>query len=151
MASLLEIAPLYEVVTVRGRPVEVYGITARALPPLVRRFPRLKALAEGNRLEASDIIEMAGDAVGPIIAAGIGKPGDPAEEEAASRLTLGEQADILVAIRNLTMPDGLVPFAQKLSRLVGSIDESEKPNSDVSAPAAPVAASSPSSPTAFQP
>ncbi len=39
-----------------------------------------------------------------------------AAEQAADRLSVDEQADLLVAILELTMPRGLGPFVEKLSR-----------------------------------
>jgi hypothetical protein len=44
-------------------------------------------------------------------------PGDSQAEAAAGRLGLDEQAELLAAIMTLTMPQGIGPFVDKLSRM----------------------------------
>jgi hypothetical protein len=68
-------------------------------------------------VEVDKLLSLGGDVVAAIIAAGTGAPGDEAAEWAADRLSVDEQADLLVAIIELTMPRGLGPFVEKLSRL----------------------------------
>jgi hypothetical protein len=117
MVGLIDIAPLTTTVTIRKVPVDVSGVSARGIAQLLARFPELRALVTGREVAIENILALGGDVVAAIIAAGTGSPGDEAAEQAADRLSVDEQADLLVAIIELTMPRGLGPFVEKLSRL----------------------------------
>ena len=71
----------------------------------------------GREVALDDLLKLGGDVIAAIIAAGTGVPGDAQAEAAADNLTLEEQADLLGAIVELTMPRGLGPLVEKLSRL----------------------------------
>jgi hypothetical protein len=115
MVGLIDIAPATE--EVAG--VKVYGVSARGIAHLLNRFPEIQKLMAGVKLDlgVDDIIKLAPDAVSAIIAAGIGKPGDPQTEEEVDRLSLEMQLDFIEAILRLTMPRGVGPFVEKLSSL----------------------------------
>ena len=117
MVGLIDIAPLTKTVTIRDVAVDVSGVSARGIAQLLARFPELRALVTGRDVEVDKLLSLGGDVVAAIIAAGTGAPGDAAAELAADRLSVDEQADLLVAIIELTMPRGLGPFVEKLSRL----------------------------------
>lgn len=117
MTGLIDIAPLTRTVTIRGVGIEVSGVPASGIAGLLVRFPDLRALVTGREVEIDRLLALGGEVVAAIIAAGTGMPGDTAAEQAASRLPVDEQADLLVAILELTMPRGLGPFVEKLSRL----------------------------------
>ena len=117
MVGLIDIAPLTKAVTIRNVPVDVSGVSARGIAQLLARFPELRALMAGREVAIEGLLALGGDVVAAIIAAGTGVPGDEAAEQAADRLSVDEQADLLVAILELTMPRGLGPFVEKLSRL----------------------------------
>lgn len=131
MVGLLDIAPVTGKVNLRGRQVEVHGVSARGLAYLIGRFPELRMMMTGKAVDASRLLEMGGDAVEAIIAAGLGFPGDLDQEAAAGRLALEEQADILSAILRLTLPNGIGPFARQLAALGGIL------NGDDPSPKAP--------------
>jgi hypothetical protein len=117
MVGLIDIAPLTKTVTIRDVAVEVSGVSVRGIAQLLARFPELRALMAGREVAIENLLSLGGEVVAAIIAAGTGVPGDAAAERAADRLSLDEQADLLVAILELTMPRGFGPFVEKLSRL----------------------------------
>lgn len=122
MVGLLDIAPVAEKVTVRGRQLPVYGVSAKGLAYLIGRFPEIRQMMVGKSIDASRLLAIGGDAVEAIIAAGLGFPGDEDQERAAGTLALEEQADILSAILRLTLPNGIGPFAQQLAALGGILN-----------------------------
>ena len=76
-----------------------------------------------------------GDLVAAIIAAGTVDPGDPVAEEAAGRLGIDEQADLLAAILRVTLPKGVGPFVEKLLALGAALGDASGADSAVTAPA----------------
>lgn len=117
MVGLVDIAPLTSTVSVRGQEITVTGVSARGIAHLLARFPELRALMTGREVALDDLLKLGGDVVCAIIAVGTGSPADEAAEKAADNLTLEEQADLLAAIVELTMPRGLGPLVERLSRL----------------------------------
>ena len=117
MVGLVDIALVTSTVTIRGQDVAVTGISARGIALLLARFPELRALMTGREVALDELLKLGGDVVAAIIAAGTGTPGDAQAEAAADNLTLEEQADLIAAIVELTMPRGLGPLVDRLSRL----------------------------------
>ena len=117
MVGLLDIAPLTQTVTVRDHPIEVTGVSANGLAQLLLRFPELRALISGRDVGLDQLLALGGDIIAAIIAAGCGQAGDAEAEAAAGRLGLDDQAELLAAIMTLTMPQGIGPFVDKLSRM----------------------------------
>lgn len=115
MPGLLDIAPNVETVDVRGTPVTVYGVSAKGIALLLKRFPELRLMMTGRSVEVERLMEIGGDGVAAIIAAGCGYPGDLEQEEMACRLSIDEQADLLAAILKLTLPKGVGPLVAKLT------------------------------------
>jgi len=72
------------------------------------------------------MIEQAGNAIGPIIAAGCGHLGDEKAEKIASELLIEDQLKFLKAILGLTFPNGLSSFVQELTGLIGGAREEQK-------------------------
>jgi hypothetical protein len=81
------------------------------------RFPELRALISGRDVGLDQLLALGGDIVGAVIAAGCGQVGDELAEAAAGRLPLDDQAELLTAVMKLTMPQGIGPFVDKLSRM----------------------------------
>jgi hypothetical protein len=121
MAGLLDIAPRVESVAVGGSAVDVYGVSASGIAALLSRFPELRMMMSGKDVGIERLMEMGGDVVAAIIAAGCGLPGNPDAEAIAARLGIEEQADLLSAVLRLTMPGGVGPFVDKLKSLGGSL------------------------------
>jgi hypothetical protein len=117
MAGLLDIAPLTETVEIRGQAIEVSGVSARGLAYLIRGHESLRKLMSGVQVGVEEILTAAPDAVCSIIAAGLGKLGDPDTEAAVDRLDLDAQLDLLSAILKLTMPRGVGPFVARMQAL----------------------------------
>ena len=117
MVGLVDIAPITSSVVIRGQDMTITGVSARGIAFLLARFPELRALMTGREVGLDALLRLGGDVIAAIIAAGTGAPGDVDAEKAADNLTLEEQADLLGAIVELTMPRGLGPLVEKLSRL----------------------------------
>ena len=117
MVGLVDIAPVTSMVSVRGQDIIITGVSARGIALLLARFPKLRAVMTGREVALDDLLKLGGDVIAAIIASGTGAPGDARAEAAADNLTLEEQADLLAAIIELTMPRGLSPLVEKLSRL----------------------------------
>lgn len=115
MTTLADIVPLVENVEIRGRIVEVRGVEVGHIPALVLRFPVLREMAAGNTLVADAIIRHSSALVDAIIAAGIGKIGDQAEEAGIGNLSLGERARLLAAVVRVT--GGLGPLVELMEAL----------------------------------
>ena len=127
MTGLLDIAPAVETVEVRGTSVDVYGVSAKGVAHLLGRFPELRALMSGVEVETDKLMAMAGDAIAPMIAAGCGEPGNKKAENAAAKLAVGDQADLLSAILELTFPKGIGPLVEKLTAMGGLVDIEASP------------------------
>ena len=117
MVGLVDIAPITSSVSIRGKDISITGVSARGIASLLARFPELRALMTGREVALEDLLKLGGDVIAAIIATGTGAPGDVDAEKAADNLTLEEQADLLAAIVELTMPRGLGPLVEKLSLL----------------------------------
>jgi hypothetical protein len=126
MAGLLDIGPLTETVDVNGVPVEVFGVSAKGVLHVISHFPELREMVSGREVDASRLMEMGGEAVAAIIAAGCGLPGNAEAEEVAGRLGVDSQADLLAAILRLTLPKGVGPFVEKLTALAGTISVEQR-------------------------
>lgn len=117
MVGLLDIAPVGATVVVQGKAIDVQGVNAKGVALLLARFPALRALMSGRDVGISDLMEMGGDIVAAIIAAGCGQPGNAEYEAAAGRLSINDQADFVAEILRLTMPNGVGPFVEKVSKM----------------------------------
>jgi hypothetical protein len=146
MVGLLDLAATPATVVVRGVPLFVNGITGKGLLHLLGEYPdlierigayresiRLAAIASekaGKKVSADfapedflQLMKILGNAVGPIIAAGLGFPGNSEQEEAASSLPIEEQLDLLIPIIKRTMPGGAIPFFGKIQGLALAMNQ----------------------------
>jgi hypothetical protein len=121
MVSLLDIADQQKTVPIRGKDIPVCGVSAEGVAHLLGAFPELRQLmaggAKASEITADQIMKVAPRAVAAAIAAGTGSPGDAKVEEAAGKLPIGEQVELLSAIFDLTFPQGIDPFVARLEAL----------------------------------
>jgi len=120
MVSLIDIVDVKHTVTIRGKEIEVEGINAEKLGTLIAAYPdlRLAFAGKGVDLKPEDIVTMGPLIVASVIAWGTGAaPTDKAAEDAAAKLTIGEQITLLTKIFEVTFPDGFGPFVEKLRSL----------------------------------
>jgi hypothetical protein len=106
MVSLVDIADLSKIVPIRGQDIAVTGVSAEGLAHLINEFPEVRSLMAGRGV--------APKVLAAIIAAGTGSPGDKAVEAKAGSLGVGEQAELILAILEVTFPQGIQSFAQRL-------------------------------------
>jgi len=120
MADLLDIvtATAADVVRVNGDRYVVRGLNAKTIALIAARFPNVRNVLSGSDDYVALLFEMAGESIGPIIAAGVGKLGNKDyEEHAATMLALEDQTEFVTAILRLTFPNGLPAFLKKLTNL----------------------------------
>lgn len=127
MSDLLDVAPSSETVMVRGKAVEVGGVSAAGFAYLLGRFPELRKLMTGMTVEQDDLFLLAGEAIAPIIAAGTGAPGNQEVEAIAGNLSVDEQSDLIGAIFRQTFPKGVGPFVERLAGLAESLGGAQSP------------------------
>jgi hypothetical protein len=142
MGSLLDLAPAPATVRVGTTEISVTGVSVGVIVALLWRFPelqRMMAKAEGEEINAADLMMLGGKATSAIIAAGCGEAGNPEYERVAGSIPAAAQSDLLAAILKLTMPDGIVPFAERLVGLAQTVGltGSEPESPSASEPAQP--------------
>jgi hypothetical protein len=120
MASLLDLGPLTEEVEIRGVTLTIQGLTAVHLFKLFAEFPDMgQAISQiGNH--GAKILEMAPDLIAKIIATATGSAGDKAVEDKARAMGAADQMLILSAVQRLSFPDGISPFVEQITKLMGA-------------------------------
>lgn len=116
MVSLLDIAAAPAQVQVGGKPVDIYGISAKGLAALMQRFPSFSDAILGRAVDLSpeNILATGPDLAAALMAAGMGKPGDAELEERAANLCIGDQVELLAAILTATLPGGTKKVLDRL-------------------------------------
>ncbi|PDS79163.1 hypothetical protein [Rhizobium sp. L43] len=82
-------------IRLRGVKLEVRPLSPQLAMALVRRFPDFMCFLD-ETISTDQLLDSSEPALNALIAAGLGRAGDPVEEEAASRLTMLEQSAIIV-------------------------------------------------------
>ncbi len=123
MSDFLSINPAPETVTINGKKTPVHGISMTGFGSLIPRFPNLvselnERMKKDGALNLNAMMEIAGPAIGPIIAAGVGLPGDEQAEEFYAKLSASAQLRLLDKIVEKTMPDGIGPFVEQWGMLM---------------------------------
>ena len=90
---------------------------------LIPRFPNLvnelnERMKKDGNLTMPAIFDVVGPAIGPILAAGLGYPGNEEAEQKAAQLDATTQLKVLDKIVEKTMPDGLGPFVEAWGTLM---------------------------------
>lgn len=133
MVDLADILPSTETVNIRGQDYEVPGIDVGDIVPLIRRFP---ALTEAG-FDAAGILAQPREAVGAILAAGLGKLGDADVERGLANLKLGEKAALAAAIVRQTAPDGVGPFVDLVVAVAGATGGGREQSKSLPSPGKP--------------
>lgn len=106
-------------VEVRGQQLGITGVSIGAIARALRSFPELGSFlsGEGDQLavDLPGIVAKVPEAVGELIAAGLGHPEDRKYIEAADKLNASEQIDVLECILQQTFPNGIGPFVARLA------------------------------------
>lgn len=123
MPGLKDISASFKTITVGEVALPVKGVSAIGIAYLLERFPVVAQLVTGNAAEinAATLFKLVPDAVAVIIACGCGNVNDPEAEAAAAALPIESQFDLLEAIIKLTMPGGVGPFVERLTKLVDQV------------------------------
>lgn len=121
MTSLLDIGDISRKVVIRGKEMEVVGISGETFLHLLTDFPEIQKVMAGaaHKIDPTDLMRQVPAAVAAIIAAATGTPGDKKAEARARILSLGEQTEILKEVWELTFPKGIGPFLEALDALKG--------------------------------
>ena len=126
MSTLLDIAAITETVPIGEHTITCRGISGTELIGLLTRFPGLgraiwdrgAALGGEGGFNASGLAAAAPDAIATILAIGTEGKGDE-YVEAAGRLPLEYQVELLAAILRCTLPGGFAPFMEKINLMFG--------------------------------
>ncbi len=123
MSDFLSINPAPETITINGKKIPVHGISMTGFGSLIPRFPNLvtelnERMKKDGALNLNAMMEIAGPAIGPIIAAGVGLPGNEQAEESYAKLSASAQLKLLDKIVEKTMPDGIGPFVEQWGMLM---------------------------------
>jgi hypothetical protein len=119
MVSLVDIVPQTRVVQIAGGDLTLHGLGLRQIAELLLRFPHLRNLFVANAPELSPetLLITAPDAIGAIIAEAAHQP--EASDTIADSLAIDDIVECLLAVCDLTLPNGPVPFIERLTKLLG--------------------------------
>jgi hypothetical protein len=120
MVSLVDIVPQTRIVQIAAGDLALHGLSLRQIAHLLLRFPTLRNLmTEGApELDVDTLLLMAPDAIGAIIAEAAGEP--DAADTIPNSLGVDDIVTCLLAVRDLTMPSGPVPFFRRLMELINA-------------------------------
>jgi hypothetical protein len=121
MADFVDIAPLSDVVTVRGNALTTRGLDIPAIGSLAHRFPELGSLLDGGTIELPAILALSENITSAICAAGCAQ----ISEAGAANLALAEKAEVIASIAKMTMPRGFGPFVETLTGIMGMLPSSQ--------------------------
>jgi hypothetical protein len=141
MASLLDIAPVTKAVVVRGAEIEVCGLAAADFAVLLADYPNIRALIDGAwsrggaKFEFKQLLTEMPGAVAEIIARGVAdkSAGHEALINHAKMIGMADQSKLLLAIFEVTMPEGPGPFADAVVSLLAGNWGAQPPTKEESA------------------
>lgn len=128
MTSLTDLGNVTESLNIRGKKFEVRGIPAEHVLQLLEQFPELRKLFAGKQLSDpyTFLMTQSSKVLASLIVMGLGLWSDDKEQrlkevQAATSLTLGEQADIIRVVFSKTFPRGVTSFMEGLSTIMDSV------------------------------
>jgi hypothetical protein len=121
MVALADIVPQTRTVQLAAGELELHGLGLRQIADLFVAFPVLRNLfTEGApEIDAVQLMALAPEAIGTIIAGAAGQPEAAAHLANGSGLAPDEILDCLLVIRDLTFPRGVAPLWARLTALIG--------------------------------
>ena len=121
MVSLVDIVPQTRTVQIGVGDLVLHGLGLRQIAELLLRFPHLRNLITANAPELSPetLLITAPDAIGAIIAEAAHQP--EATDTIADSLAIDDIVECLLAVLDLTLPNGPVPFIARLTKLLGGV------------------------------
>lgn len=121
MVSLVDIGDHKDTVELRGKLIEISGITAVNIVSIFYKFPEVRMMLT-QQTPGSEVVQAlvarSPDAVAYIIAAAVGEPDNEKVIEVASGLTVGEQYAVLEKVGKLTFPQGMQNFLDGVQSLL---------------------------------
>jgi hypothetical protein len=119
MTSLLDIGPLTEDVVVRGKTLTVQGLTAGHLFQLFAEFPDMRKLLDSKSGSPQEVmLHLAPELIAKVIAMALGEPHSKEVEAKAMTMGAGDQLTLLAAVQQLTCPEGIGPFVDRITQLM---------------------------------
>jgi hypothetical protein len=122
MVALVDIVPQRRTVQLAAGELELGGLGLRQIADLFVTFPSLRNFFVPNAPEVGleELILLAPDAIGTIIAEAAGQPEAAGKIAGSMMLAPDEVLDCLIAIRDLTFPrGGVAPLLARLTALLG--------------------------------
>lgn len=113
-----------------GKTVEVTGVQMAGLIYIGRKFPDIiTGIFGGDKNDKGEVLvdnlwwtKLGKDHINAFIAAGCGKEGNEAAEQAAGSYAAFDQFKLMEAIIRRTMPQGLGPFVDMLSKMLTALN-----------------------------
>lgn len=115
--KLTDIVAFKRTIRVGEQSVDVRGLTVTDIATLLDRFPELSGMFDGVAIDTKTVVSLAQPLAAAIIAAGSGSLGDAEQEQAAALLPVGVQTEFIGAILELTLPNGIGPFVERMTSL----------------------------------
>jgi hypothetical protein len=113
---------LVDTVSIRGKEIEISGITAAHIVGIFYKFPEVRMLltqaTPGEQVVQTLIVKFP-EAVALLIASACGAPDDDKAIAIAGSLNIGEQYEILEKVAKLTFPQGIQNFLDGAQKLFG--------------------------------
>lgn len=120
--KLTDIVNAKRIVETGSGPLEVVGLSVEDIITLLQRFPDAQKLLEFKSGKAEEITKLGPDVLAAIVATATGSTNDREQEDAARRLPVGVLTEIVVAVVEATLPNGIGPFAEKLLELTRAME-----------------------------
>jgi hypothetical protein len=120
MSGLVDLVLPKRTLTLYGVELPILGISAEAIGALWDRFPQLAGMASEN-FGVRELLALGTDVSAAFIAAGTGDAGNARAEAFAAQLKLGDQAELVAGILEMTLPRGPGPFVDACVRIMTSL------------------------------
>jgi hypothetical protein len=119
MTSLLDIGVMAITVEIRGKEIEVSGITAEGLVYLLQSSEELRKLfaGRGSEIQMEDMLRQSPALIAKFMASGCGYAGNAEAEARVRGLGASDQIALMEAVWRATFPKGLKDFLAALDRL----------------------------------